>query len=187
MARAHPSARWDSGSTAQQAAAGDAGVRGSFVLAGVLLGVGLGGFVDGIVLHQVLQWHHMLTAHGDYPANTVAGLETNTLWDGLFHTFAWLATVIGVALIWEHVPLKKPGHGRALVGLLAIGWGVFNLVEGVVDHHVLTIHHVRDDVSNKLPWDVGFLVFGAALTIAGAALVAAGRTRALAAAALVRR
>jgi Predicted membrane protein (DUF2243) len=28
---------------------------------GILLGVGLGGFVDGIVLHQILQWHHMLT------------------------------------------------------------------------------------------------------------------------------
>jgi uncharacterized membrane protein len=25
-----------------------------------LLGVGLGVFLDGIVLHQVLQWHHML-------------------------------------------------------------------------------------------------------------------------------
>jgi nucleoside-diphosphate kinase len=28
---------------------------------GILLGIGLGGFVDGIVLHQMLQWHHMLT------------------------------------------------------------------------------------------------------------------------------
>jgi hypothetical protein len=25
------------------------------------MGVGLGGFVDGILLHQILQWHHMLT------------------------------------------------------------------------------------------------------------------------------
>ena len=52
---------------------------------GILLGIGLGGFVDGIVLHQILQWHHMLTSEGDYPPTTVAGLETNTLWDGLFH------------------------------------------------------------------------------------------------------
>ena len=48
----------------------------------VLLGVGLGGFVDGIVLHQILQWHHMLTATVDHPAETVAGLEANTLADG---------------------------------------------------------------------------------------------------------
>jgi uncharacterized membrane protein len=32
---------------------------------GILLGIGLGGFVDGIVLHQILQWHHMLTSEGD--------------------------------------------------------------------------------------------------------------------------
>ena len=47
-----------------------------------ILGLGLGGFVDGIVLHQVLQWHHMLTATGDHPMTTVAGLESNTLADG---------------------------------------------------------------------------------------------------------
>ena len=60
---------------------------------GILLGMGLGGFVDGIVLHQILQWHHMLTSAGGHPASTVAGLETNTLWDGLFHAATWLATV----------------------------------------------------------------------------------------------
>jgi uncharacterized membrane protein len=52
---------------------------------GILLGIGLGGFVDGIVLHQILQWHHMLSSEGSHPTTTVAGLETNTLWDGLFH------------------------------------------------------------------------------------------------------
>ena len=48
-------------------------------LPGFLLGVGFGGFVDGIVLHQILQWHHMLTATGDHPADTVTGLEENVL------------------------------------------------------------------------------------------------------------
>jgi uncharacterized membrane protein len=28
---------------------------------GLLFGIGLGGFLDGIVLHQILQWHHMLS------------------------------------------------------------------------------------------------------------------------------
>lgn len=36
---------------------------------GLLLGLGLGGFFDGIILHQVLQWHHMLTSAG-FPPNT---------------------------------------------------------------------------------------------------------------------
>ena len=27
------------------------------ITSGMLLGVGFGGFVDGILLHQILQWH----------------------------------------------------------------------------------------------------------------------------------
>ena len=49
--------------------------------AGLLLGIGLGGFVDGIVLHQILQWHHLLSSTGEHPATTVAGLAANTLAD----------------------------------------------------------------------------------------------------------
>jgi hypothetical protein len=52
--------------------------------AGILFGLGLGGFFDGIVLHQVLQWHHMVTSAG-YPPTTVENLKLNTLLDGLFH------------------------------------------------------------------------------------------------------
>jgi len=66
----------------------------------ILLGVGLGGFADGIVLHQVLQWHHMLTAVDDYPATTVAGLEANTLWDGVFHALSYVCVGIGLFWVW---------------------------------------------------------------------------------------
>ena len=37
------------------------GGAGFPIRAGILFGLGLGGFFDGIVLHQVLQWRHMLT------------------------------------------------------------------------------------------------------------------------------
>jgi uncharacterized membrane protein len=43
------------------------------IAAGLLFGLGLGGFFDGILLHQVLQWHHMLTSAG-YPADSVQNL-----------------------------------------------------------------------------------------------------------------
>jgi uncharacterized membrane protein len=36
------------------------GKSGSVRRAGVILGLGLGGLIDGIVFHQVLQWHHMI-------------------------------------------------------------------------------------------------------------------------------
>ena len=97
---------------------------------GILLGVGLGGFVDGIVLHQILQWHHMLSSEGSYPATTVAGLETNTLWDGLFHAFSWIVVAIGMYLLWRRAT-DSPSEisGRALVGWMLVGWGLFDLAE----------------------------------------------------------
>jgi len=141
-----------------------------FTRGGFLLGIGLGGFVDGIVLHQLLQWHHLLTATGDHPAGTVAGLEANTLADGLFHVATWIAAVAGLFLV---VSAARAGHRflmGQLVGLLLMGWGAFNLVEGIVDHHVLTIHHVRDDVGAPLGWDLAFLALGAVLVAVGLAL-----------------
>jgi uncharacterized membrane protein len=137
-----------------------------FTLAGLLLGVGFGGFVDGIVLHQILQWHHLLTSTGDHPATTVAGLEANTLADGLFHAFTWLAALTGLFLLWSAMREGLRASGWRLIGLVLAGWGAFNLVEGVVDHHILTIHHVKAG-ENQLAFDLGFLALGAALLIAG--------------------
>jgi uncharacterized membrane protein len=140
-------------------------VRSPLLVAGIVLGVGLGGFVDGIVLHQILQWHHMVTE--PFPPDSVRNLETNTLGDGLFHAFAWLMTAVGLALLWRAG--QRPDvvrSGRMLVGSLAIGWGLFNLVEGIVDHHLLGIHHVRSG-PDQLVWDLAFLAFGALLVGGG--------------------
>ena len=136
---------------------------------GILLGIGLGGFVDGILLHQILQWHHMLTSEGSYPKTTVAGLETNTLWDGLFHAATWVTVALGIYILWRRTTdWRWAISGRAFVGWLLVGWGLFNLVEGVVDHHILTIHHVREGANvNETAWDLGFLVIGALLVVGG--------------------
>jgi uncharacterized membrane protein len=53
------------------------------------------------------------------------------------------------------------------VGLMLTGWGVFNVVEGLIDHQLLGIHHVRDDLGSPLSWDLGFLMFGALLIVGG--------------------
>src|SRR5215218_13459 len=125
---------------------------------GILLGIGLGGFVDGIVFHQILQWHHMLTSEGRYPKTTVAGLETNTLWDGLFHASTWVAVVAGLWISWRRTDAWRwATSGRALVGWMLVGWALFNLVEGIVDHHILTIHHVREGVAHQSAYDAGFV------------------------------
>jgi uncharacterized membrane protein len=137
-------------------------------LPGVLLGIGLGGMVDGIVLHQILQWHHMLSAEAGYPTTTVAGLEANTLADGLFHAAATAALLTGLWLGWK--AMAQGGAmvtRRALAGSIMMGWGLFNVVEGVVDHQILGLHHVRDDLGGPLNWDVGFLLVSAAFAMAG--------------------
>jgi uncharacterized membrane protein len=144
---------------------------------GILLGVGLGGFVDGIVLHQILQWHHMLTSEGSHPATTVAGLETNTLWDGLFHAATWVAVAVGLWLLWRRGTERRwASSGRVLLGWALVGWGLFNLVEGIVDHHLLGIHHVREG-ANETVWDLAFLALGAALVACGWALARRGSPR----------
>ncbi|GGS76263.1 membrane protein [Planobispora rosea] len=149
--------------------------RPTITLPGIVLGVGLGGFLDGILLHQILQWHHMLTSTdtdnigvAPYPATTVHGLRINTLWDGLFHTFTWLAVLTGLALLYSRI---TRGRGRVwasrvLWGWVLVGWGLFNLVEGVIDHHLLGIHHVRTG-PGQLWWDLGFLALGALLVAGG--------------------
>jgi uncharacterized membrane protein len=106
----------------------------------LLMGLGLGGFIDGILLHQILQWHHMLTSTGTYPMTTVAGLEANTLADGFFHLSTWILVSAASWLTWH---AWRDGRfappWRAQLGTLLAGWGLFNLVGGAllgrVDHH----------------------------------------------------
>jgi uncharacterized membrane protein len=145
-------------------------------LPALLMGVGFGGFVDGILFHQILQWHHLLTAEGCCPSTRVGGLEDNTLADGLFHAATWIALLVGTIAAtraWQSGELAPPW--RVHFGGLLAGWGGFNVTEGLIDHQLLGIHHVRDDLGGPLGWDLGFLAFGVLLCLAGYALVRSGR------------
>jgi uncharacterized membrane protein len=150
--------------------------RTPLVAAGLLLGAGLGGFVDGIVLHQILQWHNMLS--GQLPPDTLVRAKVNMYWDGLFHAAVWVLTVVGLAMLWAASGRPEVPHsGRTLLGGLLLGWGLFNVIEGLIDHELLGLHHVYEYTPNHLPADLGFLAFGLGLLLAGAGLVRAGRTR----------
>ncbi|SDM55710.1 Uncharacterized membrane protein [Allokutzneria albata] len=128
--------------------------------AGLVLGFGLGGFVDGIVAHQLLRWHHMLS--GWYPEHTDATMAA----DGLFHLGCLVVVLVGVALLATARPADLPSRGPRLAGWMLAGWGWFNLVEGIIDHHLLGVHHVRAG-PHQLAYDLGFLAFGLLLTAAG--------------------
>ena len=134
---------------------------------GILLGIGLGGFVDGILLHQVAQWHNMGSAV--VPPTTMAAMRENMRWDGFFHAAVWVLTLVGayrlLAAARKGRPLPDP---TAFTGHLLLGWGLFNLVEGVVDHHLLGLHHVRDLPAHVPLYDWLFLAVG------GIGFIAAG-------------
>src|SRR3954467_6274829 len=106
----------------------DPETSGSFpVSAGILFGLGLGGFFDGIVLHQILQWHHMVTSAG-FPPDSVQTLQINTLLDGLFHAATYAFTVAGLFILWRHARrVHVRWSTRRLAGTLLLGWGIFNV------------------------------------------------------------
>ena len=146
------------------------------VSAGILLGLGLGGFFDGIVLHQLLQWHHMLSSW--YPITTIENLELNTRWDGIFHSSTYLFVVAGVFILWRTAQRQHLfWSSKMLVGTMLIGFGAFNVVEGLIDHHLLGVHHVNEtvDPAYRIYWDIGFLVWGAAMLMIGWMLLKQGQ------------
>jgi len=134
---------------------------------GIVLGLGLGGFVDGIALHQIAQWHNMGSAV--LPPISMAAMKRNMTWDGWFHAATLALTVVGVYLLLGDARSRRPlPTATGLTGQLLLGWGIFNLVEGVVDHHLLGIHHVRDMPQHVPLYDWLFLAIG------GVGLVALG-------------
>src|SRR5690606_559797 len=138
--------------------------------AGVLLGVGLGALLESIVLRELLQWHHMLSA--TVPPETVDAVRASLRAGGWFGLTAWLLTIIGIFVLWSAI--RGPGplpSTRNFVGHLLVGWGAYNLVEGILSHFVLEMHHVRDLPAYSEAYDWVFLLGGGlGFVLAGLAL-----------------
>ena len=139
--------------------------------AGVIIGIGMGGFVDGILLHQILEWHNM--GSSVVPPTSLDAMKRNMVWDGEFHAAVWIVTLIGIYLL-----LADARRGaslpttRAFTGQLLLGWGIFNVVEGIIDHEILNLHHVRDLPAHVPAYDWIFLaVAGVGFVVGGAALM----------------
>ena len=123
--------------------------------ASMVLGIGLGGFVDGIVLHQIFQVHEMLS--NKIPATDYIGKSVNMFWDGIFHFFCLIVVLVGVILMWKLLSRKNVDRsGKLLSGGLLLGWGLFNIIEGIIDHHLLKLHNVIELSPNH---DTGNFIF----------------------------
>jgi uncharacterized membrane protein len=150
-------------------------LRGFPISAGVLLGLGLGAFFDGSVFHQLLQWHHMLSSW--YPLNSIDNVRLNTTWDGLFHSAAYVLVLASLYLLWKRACCSELSWSRRqCLGAMLLGWGVVNLIEGVIDHEILRLHQVNETVpaGQRICWDIGFLLWGAAMAVMGATMARAG-------------
>jgi uncharacterized membrane protein len=66
--------------------------------------------------------------------------------------------MVGVVLLWKLLRRNDiQRSGNLLGGGLLLGWGLFNIVEGIIDHHLLKLHNVREITNNAELWNYGFL------------------------------
>ena len=134
------------------------GFSGRFGWSGYALGFALGGFFDGILLHQVLQWHHLLSG----VEQARLDIRVLILWDGIFHLIMYIIAAIGLSLLWRaRQEFAAVGADRDLFANVLIGFGAWHIIDSVLSHWILGIHRVRMDVSHPLFWDLlWFTAFG---------------------------
>jgi uncharacterized membrane protein len=139
---------------------------GRVVLSGVLAGLGVIAFVDEVVFHQLLGWHHF------YDRGTP---QLGLVSDGLFHAFGFFAMVAGLFLLAD---LRRRGSTPwpRWIGALLLGAGAFQLYDGTVQHKLLGLHQIRYDV-DLLPYDVTWNVLAVIMMAAGGGLLVATGTR----------
>lgn len=134
--------------------------------AGYLLGFALGGFFDGILLHQVLQWHHLLIS---VEGPMFQDMRVQILADGLFHVLMYFIAAIGLWKLWQaRMDYAKQGADWHMLANVFIGFGVWHILDSILSHWILGIHRIRVDAENVLFWDLlWFFVFGVAFVVIG--------------------
>ena len=130
----------------------------------VLVGIGVAGSLDEIVLHQLLRWHHFYD-RGSQAAGLIA--------DGIFHLGSTAALVIGLVLLVQRWRTGRGPLRQAVAGIL-VGAGGFNLYDGIVQHKLLGLHQVRAGAPNNLPYDLVFISVAAVMLLTGLLLLRVG-------------
>lgn len=123
----------------------------------LVVGIGLGGFFDGILLHQILQWHHLLSL---VPGEPYRDLGTQILADGVFHILMYLVTGFGLWLLWRRRrELSDASVGwRTVAGGGLLGFGLWNVIDVGFFHWILGIHRIRVGVPDPMTYDLIWLL-----------------------------
>lgn len=132
--------------------------RARLVVSGVILGVAFSGFFDGILLHQILQWHHLLSL---VPGPAFQDPRVQIAADGGFHLLMYGLAAVGLVLLWKDAAKARPtpSFWRSFI----IGFGAWNIADTVLFHWLLEWHHIRLNTQTPLLWDLGWVVaFGVA-------------------------
>jgi uncharacterized membrane protein len=137
----------------------DRAVRRSIVT-GVLMGLGVAGFIDETVFHQLLHWHHFYDK-----GSATAGLVS----DGFFHAGSWICIVAGIFLFADLQRRRATVPKRLWAGAL-LGWGGFQVYDGLFQHKVLGLHQIRYHV-DILPYDLVWNIAGGVGFLIGVALL----------------
>lgn len=128
-----------------------------------VLGFALGGFFDGILLHQILQWHHLLSL-----VPGAGSLRMQVVWDGYFHALMYAIAALALWGLWRARDVPEGRSGSGLVGAVLVGFGTWHAVDAVASHWVLGIHRIRIDSAQPLAWDLLWLaVFGIVRALVG--------------------
>ncbi|HUR09847.1 MAG TPA: DUF2243 domain-containing protein [Flavitalea sp.] len=139
---------------------------GPLITAAIVLGIGIAGVMEGILFNQLLQWHQLLSAK--IPLDTMDGKSLNNFWNGVFHSFSWLVTLVGIFLLWSLIGRNDVSRSnRVFFGGVGWGVGIFILVEGIANHYLLSLHHVNEGSVYRNWWDLAFLLLGALFTFGG--------------------
>jgi uncharacterized membrane protein len=136
----------------------------------LILGIGLGGFIDAIILHQLLQWHQMIS--NILPPTTLTSKSINMFWDGVFEAVTWIYTFIGVLLMWHSRTQSRLTTSTAVfTGGLISGWGIFNLMDSIFNHYLFGFHDIRENASHPNLYNLGFLIISFIFIAAGRSLI----------------
>jgi uncharacterized membrane protein len=145
------------------------------IFTGGLLGIGIAGFVDESIFHQLLQWHNFYWATDE---------RGRILSDGLFHVGSTLVLLWGALRLWFDRGSWTQIHSRAILAGILLGAGGFNTYDGVVQHVIFHLHLVNERVCRlpmannsimscraDIPYEVVWILIGALVLGAGVALV----------------
>ncbi|MGE7780996.1 DUF2243 domain-containing protein [Peribacillus sp. NPDC097264] len=127
---------------------------------GILFGIGLVAFIDEMVFHQLLHWHHFYDK-----STTNIGLVS----DGLFHALSWFAT-IGSLFMFADLRRRNALWLKRWQGGVFLGAGGFQLYDGIIQHKLMRLHQIRYDV-DILPYDMIWNIIAAALIVVGVYLI----------------